>query len=134
MNQMSDAYQRFINSEKKRGKKMGTLLSVWTWLKKYWYIPVFVIVSIIVWLFFRRSGMPLEQVLTEIKAIQAKADVDKMKAEIGTEQAKVKVTEQYHEELKALDEKQAKQAKEFENDPAKLAKFLVRAGSKHTDN
>ena len=123
---MSTAYERFLNFKKKRGLGMRIL----SWLKKYWYVPVFILGSVLLWLLFRRSGPPLEQTMAEVKAIQAEADVKKLKKALGTEYAKKAVTERYETELKELNEKQEKQAKKLENDPAKLAKFLVRASSK----
>lgn len=112
---------------------MSTWLSVWSWLKKYWYIPVFTLGSVALWLLFRRTGMPFDQVLTELKSIQAKSDIDKLKAEIGTEKAKMVVVEKYKAELQALDAKQKEQANELQNNPAELAKFLVRASSKRSN-
>jgi hypothetical protein len=64
----------------------------------------------------------------EIRAIKAEADVQKLKATLGAEQARAKVEADHAETLQKLDEKQKKQADELKQDPAKLAAFLVRAG------
>lgn len=108
------------------------LIWVGTWLKRYWYIPVFVLGTLITWLVFRRTGPLFGQTVAEVRAIQAEAEVAKLQAEVGTEKAKAKVTVQYQTEIKQLTDEQRKQAKALENDPAKLAKFLVRAAGSST--
>ena len=100
--------------------------SVIAWLKKYWYIPVFTLVSLFTWIITRRPG-PFKQTNAEIKAIKAESEVTKLKEIIGTTAAKQLIEDKYQNEIKELDEKQKLQAKELEDDPAKLAKFLVRA-------
>lgn len=109
---------------------MGTLVKIGTWLKKYWYIPVFLIGMILVWMFFRRRGTPIKQTIAEVKAIQAEAEIEKLEAVLGTEKAKEAVAQNYNAELEALDKQQQEQAKELRDDPGKLAKFLVRASGK----
>lgn len=97
------------------------------WIKKYWYIPLFAIMSIILWVLIRRKGTPFAQTIAEVKAIQAESEATKLKEILGTTKAKQLIEEKYQEEIRDLDEKQKTQAKELENDPSKLAKFLVRA-------
>lgn len=99
----------------------------WKWLKKYWYIPAFVVVSMIIWALFRRKDPPFAQTVAEIRAIQAEAETEKLRQIVGTTKAKELIEEKYEKDIQALDEKQKKQAVELRNDPAKLAKFLVRA-------
>ena len=102
----------------------------WTWLQGHWYIPIFIIGVLLGWLFFGRSrarGTPLAQTKTELRAIEAEAQAAKLVKTIGAERAKVLVKEQYQRELGVLDAKQKAEAKELEDDPQKLAKFLVRA-------
>ena len=99
------------------------------WLKDFWYIPVFFVVSIILWIVFRRRGNPLGQTLAELQAIEAARDIKEYKAIAGAEAAKMRVERRYHVELLALNEKQEKQAEKLRDDPAALAKFIVRASS-----
>jgi hypothetical protein len=107
---------------------MSALARLGGWLKKYWYIPLLFLASLAAWLLFRRNNeTPFEQTSAELKAIDAEAKAEKMEAVMGHQKAKEYVEEQYREELKQLDEKQTEQAKELRDDPAKLAKFLVRA-------
>lgn len=81
----------------------------------------------IAWALMRRSGPLFEHTASEVKAIQAESETAKLIEMIGTTKAKQLIEEKYQKEIQALDEKQKKQARELENDPAKLAKFLVRA-------
>jgi len=108
---------------------MGTLKKIGAWLKKYWYIPLFILASILTWMLFRRRTTPFKQTVAEVKAIQAEAETKKLKEIVGTQKAKELIEEKYQEDIKKLDEKQKEEAKELRDDPAKLAKFLVRAGS-----
>ena len=101
---------------------------VWKFIKAYWYIPVFVIAVILGWVIFRKKGTPIAQTRAELDASRAGEQAREWQAKLGAEMAKKQVETQYREELKVLDEKQAAQVKELENDPAALAKFLVRAG------
>ena len=109
---------------------MRALIKIGVWIKKYWYIPLFILVTIAGWIFFSRKGTPFKQTVAEVKAIQAEANVKKLKEMLGTEKAKIVVTENYKTELEQLDEKQKEQANELKDDPAKLAKFLVRSSSR----
>jgi len=95
---------------------------------KYWYIPFFVLLTILFWVVFKgKKGTPVEQTKRELEAIEAGRRAQEMEARYGTEVAKANLKTKYREELAALDEKKAAKAKELENDPQKLAKFLVRA-------
>lgn len=107
---------------------------IWVWLKRYWYIPAFILVSVLTWFLFRRSGVPWKETIAEVRAIQAEATVRKLETELSTEKAKQVVRVWYEKEIASLEEKQKEQAKELENDPAELAKFLVRVSGKPFHN
>jgi hypothetical protein len=113
-------------------KLIKIIIKIGVWLKRYWYIPLFLVVTLITWLLFRRTEPIFGQTVAEVRAIQAEADAAKLKAELGTEKAKIAVTEKYQTELRKLNDEQLKEAKALSNDPAKLAKFLVRAASSST--
>ncbi len=105
-------------------------MTVWKWLKRYWYIPLLLIAGILIWFFFRRSGTPLDSTLLELRAIRAEADVEKLEARVGTDKAIAVVEANYEAEMEKLDEAQKEEAKELRRDPKKLARFLVRAGGR----
>jgi len=114
---------------------MTSFQKFWKWLQAHWYIPIFLIGVILGWMFFRRSrdrGTPIAQTKTELRAIEAEAQAAKLIETVGAERAKALVKEQYQKELDALDAKQKAEAKELEDDPQKLAKFLVRAAGGST--
>lgn len=100
---------------------------VWKFIRAYWYIPVFVIAVILGWVIFRKRGTPIKQTVAELDAIKASEQAREWKERLGAEMAKKQVEEKYRQEKAALSEKQAAQAKELEDDPMALAKFLVRA-------
>jgi len=101
-------------------------VAVLYWLKDYWYIPLFILGIFLLWVFFKERKNPLARIQNEIDAIEAGAYAREMKKRYGLEKAKKKVREKFRTEIVLLDEKQMKQAKELENDPVALARFLVR--------
>lgn len=93
-------------------------------------MPLFILWTILLWVIFRdKKGTPIEQTKRELDAIEAGRKSQEMEARYGTEVAKASLKRHYREELAALEGKQAAKAKELEKNPAKLARFLVRAGS-----
>ena len=97
-------------------------------LKRYWYIPLILIVSLLGWIFFRRRGTPLAVTMAEIGAIDAEKRAEEAIAREGAAKALLQVEQEYAAKLQKLNEKQKKQAKELRDDPAKLAKFLFKVG------
>jgi len=106
------------------------MTKIWNFIRRYWYIPVFIIAVVLGWVVFRKRGTPFAQTKVELKAIQAGAQAEEWKARFGAGLAQKQVEETYAAEKKALDEKQAAQAEALKDDPVALAKFLVRAGSR----
>jgi len=101
------------------------------WVRSYWYIPFFFLAVILGAVLFRRRGTPLAQTRAELDAIEAGRRARELETRLGTERAKAKLLDEYHEQVEALDERQAAKAKELGDDPQALAKFLVRAGSRN---
>lgn len=97
-------------------------------LADYWYVPLFILLVILGWVLFRRKGTPVAQTKAELAAIEAGRVAREIQAREGVEAAKRHLVDQYTAELAALDEKQQEKARELRDDPAKLARFLVRAG------
>lgn len=106
------------------------------WVARYWYVPIAVLAAIAaaIWTAGRKRQSPAKaisrQVKAEMRVVSAETEVKRIQAELGAEQAKQHVKDRYQAELFALDAKQAAEATALEADPAALAKFLVRAGSK----
>lgn len=100
------------------------------WLKDYWYIPLLVLTSILLWVVFRRRGTPIAQTKAELQAIEAGRLAREIQEREGLDAAKRHLAAEHADELNALDEKQQAKAKELRDDPQALAKFLVRAGSR----
>lgn len=70
----------------------------------------------------------MERTRAELDAIKAETKTKRLEALIGAEKARQAVEYEYRYTMRELDEAKKKKAKELRNDPAKLAKFLVRAG------
>ena len=70
----------------------------------------------------------MERTRAELQAIQAETETKKLEALVGAEKARQAVEFEYRHTMRELDEKKKAKAKELRNDPAKLAKYLVRAG------
>jgi len=101
-----------------------------TWLRQYWYIPFVALGAALSYVFLmRRGATPMSQTKAELEAIKMASNIGKIEALLGAEKARDVVEHEYRETLQKLDEDQQKKAKELRDDPAKLAKFLVRAGT-----
>lgn len=98
------------------------------WVRRYWYIPLVLFVGVLGFVLGRRRESPVERTRAELKAIDAATETKKLEALVGAEKARQAVEYEYRHTMRELDEKQKEKAKELRNDPAKLAKFLVRAG------
>ena len=87
------------------------------------------IASIAIWSVFKgfQGPLPDEIIRKELRALKAEGQVKKLQAEANKEEALNQVKQDYASELQQLDEKQAKKAKELEDDPSKLAKFAIKA-------
>lgn len=98
-------------------------------IKKYSFLIAIVGIGILLFI-VSRGKAPIPDFKLEKEALDARAEADKLKATIGHEAAVEAVEHKYEESLKKLDEDQKEQAKELRKDPAKLAQWIVRVGSK----
>lgn len=107
-------------------------MRVLNWLRTYWYVPLTIAGLVLLWLLTRDRGSSAAlagQLKAEIDAARASAETRKVQAELGAEKAREHVEHTYQEQLQQLSDEQAAQAKELEDDPAALSRFLVRAGA-----
>jgi len=106
------------------------VLKILNWIRHYWYVPFLAAGTVLSYVFLmRRRATPLAQTKAELEAIKMAANVAKIKKLLGAENAREVVENEYRETMRNLDKQQKKKAKELRNDPAKLAKFLVRASN-----
>jgi len=75
---------------------------------------------------FRERGTPLAITLQEVKAIDEAAEVKKQIAIDGAESARKAVEKKYRQEIKTFDKKQKEKVLELGEDPAALAKYIIR--------
>lgn len=101
-------------------------MAVLYWLKDYWYVPLLLLGAFLLWVCFKSRRNPLVRIQNEIDAIRAGAYARETQQRYGLEEAKERIREKFRAELAKLDEKQTTQAKELEDDPVALARFLVR--------
>ena len=103
------------------------------WLRTYWYFPLAVAGVLVAFALFgawrRRDMTPIRAIRAELDVATAAGEARKLEAELGAARASAEVVRKYHKSINALDQRQAKQAEALKDDPAKLAAFLVRAGS-----
>lgn len=96
----------------------------------YWYIPAILIATVVGWLLFRwhkpDAQGALQEVQDELDIIRAGAEVRELQIKVGTEQTLQHVKDKYQAKTIALDATQQLKAKELENDPIALAKYLER--------
>jgi hypothetical protein len=110
---------------------MRTLL----YLFDHWYIPVAVGIAILLWIITRGRALPPTSVFkTELEAIKAAAKARDYEAMLGTQDAIEAVKKDHLQEILKLNEAQAQKAKELNNDPVALSRFLVRAASVNASN
>ena len=98
-------------------------------IKKYWYIPLFVLGLILLYVIFRRRRVDIvDATLIELKAIDTAYDVKKQILIHGAEAEKKRVTEIYKRNAHAMSVKQRRRAEALKEDPSALSKLLVRCG------
>lgn len=105
------------------------MIEFFGWVKRHWYIPLILLVSSVAYLLLgKRKTSPLTQTKVELEAIRVAAETKKIETYLGTLEARKVIEDEYRETIKQLDQQKREQAQELRKDPAKLAKFLVRAG------
>jgi hypothetical protein len=78
--------------------------------------------------FTSRRGKLSASIKSEVAAAKAAWVAAEAEAERGADAARAEVEARHKAELDALDERQREEAKELAEDPAELARFLVRVG------
>ncbi|HSC15012.1 MAG TPA: hypothetical protein VLI71_07835 [Gammaproteobacteria bacterium] len=99
--------------------------------RAWWWIAAIgsVLAACLLWSLGRRRGpSPSQVVKDEIRAIEAAKTAAASQAKIGADRAKAAVEEAHKTELAALDGRQKAQADALADDPAALARYLVRVG------
>lgn len=109
---------------------MQWLKKIWRWIRSYWYIPLFVLGLILGWVIFRKRGGLVEQAKTEVRAAEAAQNTKEIEAVHGYHGALADVNRRYRRLREKLTVEQEARAEELENEPQKLAKFLVRAAGR----
>jgi hypothetical protein len=100
-----------------------------SWLKKYWYIPFFVLVVFLGWIIFRkREYTPIDQIKQKLEVIDTAAKIRIIQKEKGAVEAHAVVEATFKQKMDKLNKDQKEKARELRHDPVKLAKFLVRVG------
>ncbi len=109
---------------------------MWKWFRRYWHIPIFIIGVLLAWILVRRwfptrkpSVPPLDRIQKELEAIREGAQVDKLQAELGHEQAVAHIEDKFREELAAMDEERAAEAERLRADPEALTRYIIRGRS-----
>ncbi len=100
------------------------------WLRKYWWVPLFFLATILAWVIFRKRGTPVAQTKVELAAIEAGRLAREIQEREGLDAAKGHLAAEHADALANLDKKQQAKAKELRDDPQALAKYLVRVGSR----
>ena len=106
-------------------------MSLWDWLCRWWWwVPLSVVAVTGAWAAWRtlRSRMAhLKDGWAGLNGQYVSARAKIAETELESERAKQVVKDTYRQELEQLDAKQKAEAKILENDPAALARFLVRS-------
>ncbi len=105
------------------------MTKIWKWLKTYWYVPAIILGLMLGEICWPRRRSFAARARAEIYAAEAAAKAKEWEAKLGTERAKTRIEEVYHEEIEKLEATQKREAAELKDDPVALAKFIVRAGS-----
>lgn len=103
----------------------------WKFVRRYWFIPLLVVGGIVVYVLLCRwrpgsQGEAFAATKAELEAINAGAEADHVRINMGTTEALKHVNEKYADRRAKLTEKQENRAKKLENDPEALARFIVK--------
>lgn len=105
------------------------------WLKAHWYLPLFVvgsIIGVIVGALLQRKGQVGPQTLLkeELAAIKESSRISDILAKDGHKAAMDAVGDQHYELVKILDTDSAEKAKRLADDPVALSRHLERVGKR----
>lgn len=106
-------------------------MKVLRWIAAHWKLPLIVVGALATWYLVTRKRRPditpAAAVQRELQAVQAAAKISATQAEQGAAAARAEVEQTYAQQLAQLDETQKQQAAQLADDPAGLAKFLIKA-------
>jgi len=113
---------------------MEKLKNAARWLRKYWYIPLTLIVGLLGTLagvfLQRRFNSPLDTVRDEVKAIDSVAETAKLIQMEGVIAASRQLEIQHEDTIDAADERAYDKVVRLRDNPSALSKHLVRTGEK----
>ena len=99
------------------------------WIGDYWVIPLVVVAAIVGMVVLskkKRHWSAVQKITQELKGIEAKRETREIQLQLGAEQAKQHVAEKYAARRETLDAKHEARAKELEDDPVALSRYLAR--------
>ena len=103
------------------------------WIKDHWYIPFFAVTAIagaiLGALLQRKWNSPVKKLKTEMAVIDAGAKAAEAALTEGHWGAVELLEEEHKETIDALEESQKKKVNELKQDPAAMARWLVRVAS-----
>jgi hypothetical protein len=102
------------------------LKKAYLWLKKYWYIPLIIIVAIVSSLVAGGKSKTLKEILDAALKSFEKEKVEIEKIEKKEKEEKAKVQKQYEETVASLEEKYAKEHKEIKKEELARIKELTK--------
>ena len=99
----------------------------WLWLKTYWYFPLVIIYTLVMWLVFRKNG------LAAFGALEIKSDSYKEQIKVlnNVHEAEKKEKEQLSKVFNETIEKVKKKSENLDRDKKKRVKEIV---EKHSDD
>lgn len=101
-------------------------MKAFRWLAKYWHIP-FLVLGGIVGLVFLGSRRGSQRVIDDELAAIDKGEKARLDAiDRGADIANAEADQQYHNQIKRLDEKQSAKADRLRRDPARRVRYLER--------
>ena len=106
-------------------KRGGIVKKMISFLRNFWYIPVFVVIAIVLFLAQRRR-LALRLLKTEIEASRAAQKAARNTIELGADLARKTVLMDYSAKLTNLRGEHRKRVAELMNDPEKLSRYLVK--------
>lgn len=109
-------------------------MRAWAWIKKYWYVPLTVLVAILGAvggvLFQRRLNNPVDRVKDELKAIDVAAETSKAVQKEGIEAATKQLEKTHADTIATMDKAALEKKERLRSNPSALSKHLVRAAER----
>lgn len=94
---------------------------------KYAWVVVLVALGIL-WFILSRGKVKPVPIGKELDAIDAEAEIEKVRIDLGEQKALQAVEKRYEQELKKLEAEDQVKVEKLKSNPAKLARLLVRRG------